>query len=212
LITGDTISGSGRPFLAASPRLFRNPLLDRLSRVHHLLPAVLYLPVIPGLLYASGRLLPVGTEVAGFLGGYVLWTLIEYFGHRFLFHHRFTSATGRRVQFLMHDVHHDHPSDPLRLVMPPLMSVPIMTAAWAVLRITFGPTVCLPVLAGFIAGYLAYDMLHYHLHHGQPKTGIGRLLRVRHMNHHFRDDASFFGVSAPWWDHIFRTQSRVSKS
>jgi sterol desaturase/sphingolipid hydroxylase (fatty acid hydroxylase superfamily) len=210
MTTGDTISGSERVCLAASPRLFRNPLLDRLSRVHHLLPALLYLPIILGLLYASGRVLTLRTEVAGFLGGYVLWTLIEYFGHRFLFHHRFTSAAGRRAQFLMHGVHHDHPSDPLRLVMPPLMSVPIMATAWAVLRITFGPTVCLPALAGFIAGYLAYDMLHYHLHHGQPKTFTGRLLRARHMHHHFRDDTASFGVSAPWWDYVFGTRAKTT--
>jgi sterol desaturase/sphingolipid hydroxylase (fatty acid hydroxylase superfamily) len=96
--------------------------------------------------------------------------------------------------------------------MPPLMSVPIMATAWAVLRVAVGSTLCLPVLAGFITGYLAYDMLHYHLHHRQPKTSIGRLLRHRHMHHHFRDDTTSFGVSAPWWDYLFGTQSRISKS
>ncbi|HTT82255.1 MAG TPA: sterol desaturase family protein [Rhizomicrobium sp.] len=209
---GNMISGSERSALSASPRLFRNPLLDRLSRVHHLLPAVLYLPIVFLLLYAAGRAVSPEGAVAGFLGGYVLWTLVEYFGHRFLFHHRFTTPLGRRAQFLMHGVHHDHPNDPLRLVMPPLMSVPIMLAAWAVLRAVFGPTVCLPVLAGFVAGYLAYDMLHYHLHHRQPKTRIGRFLRLRHMHHHFHDETSSFGVSAPWWDYVFGSQSRISKS
>jgi sterol desaturase/sphingolipid hydroxylase (fatty acid hydroxylase superfamily) len=150
--------------------------------------------------------------VAGFLGGYVLWTLVEYFGHRFLFHHRFTSAAGLKAQFLMHGVHHDHPSDPLRLVMPPLMSVPIMTAAWAVLHATLGPILCRPALAGFIAGYIAYDMLHYHLHHRQPRTYIGRFLRARHMHHHFRDDTTSFGVSAPWWDFVFGTRLRIRES
>jgi len=209
--TGETISGSGQSPLAASPRLFRNPLLDRLSRVHHLLPAVLYLPALVLLLYLARHTLTAGTAAAGFLGGYVLWTLVEYFGHRFLFHHRFVSAAGRRAQFLMHGVHHDHPSDPLRLVMPPLMSVPIMAAAWAVLRTLLGPTLCLPVLAGFISGYLAYDMLHYYLHHARPKTRVGRYLRSRHMHHHFHDDAASFGVSAPWWDYVFGTQANIPK-
>ena len=134
MAAGNPISDSRRAFLAASPRLFRNPLLDRLSRVHPMLPPVLYLPVILGLLYVSRRFVFVGTMVAEFVGGYVLWTVIEYFGHRFLFHHRFASPPGRWAQFLMHGVHHDHPNDPLRLVMPPLMSVPIMEAAWAVLK------------------------------------------------------------------------------
>jgi dihydroceramide fatty acyl 2-hydroxylase len=210
MTTGDMLSGSRQSILAASPRLFRNPLLDRLSRVHHLLPAALYLPVVILLVYVAGRAVSAGAAAAGFLGGYILWTLVEYFGHRFLFHHRFTTPLGQRAQFLMHGVHHDHPNDPLRLVMPPLMSVPIMVAAWVMLHAVFGPTLCLPVLAGFVAGYLAYDMLHYHLHHRQPKTRIGRILRFRHMHHHFRDDTSCFGVSAPWWDYVFETRSRKS--
>jgi sterol desaturase/sphingolipid hydroxylase (fatty acid hydroxylase superfamily) len=212
MTAGGGISSSGQAFPAASPRLFRNPLLDRLSRVHHLLPAVLYLPTAILLLYLALRALSAGSVAAGFLGGYVLWTLVEYFGHRFLFHHRFTSPAGRRAQVLMHGVHHNHPSDPLRLVMPPLMSVPITTAAWAMLRAILGPTLCLPALAGFIAGYLAYDMLHHHLHHGQARTDIGRFLRARHMRHHFRDDTTSFGVSAPWWDYVFGTRCRIADS
>jgi dihydroceramide fatty acyl 2-hydroxylase len=212
MTTGDTISGPRQDFLAASPRLFRNPLLDRLSRVHHLLPVALYLPAILALTWFSGRKLAVATEIAGFLGGYVFWTLIEYFGHRFLFHHRFASSIGRRAQFLMHGVHHDHPNDPLRLVMPPLMSVPIMATAWVIFHAVLGPVLCLPVLAGFISGYLAYDMLHYYLHHAQPKTRAGRFLRFRHMHHHFHDDTASFGVSAPWWDYIFGTRANSLKS
>ncbi|HEY3637352.1 MAG TPA: sterol desaturase family protein [Rhizomicrobium sp.] len=206
--TGNGISESGRAALAASPRLFQNPVLDKLSRVHHLLPAALYLPLLFALLYAAGRTLSIATIAAGVLGGYILWTLVEYFGHRFLFHHRFATPMGERAQFLMHGVHHDHPSDPLRLVMPPLMSIPIMTMAWIVLRAIFGPALCLPVLTGFIAGYLAYDMLHYHLHHAEPRTAMGRFLRFRHMHHHFRDHTVSFGVSAPWWDYVFGTQAK----
>ncbi|HEX3663908.1 MAG TPA: sterol desaturase family protein [Rhizomicrobium sp.] len=208
---GDTISGSRQALLAASPRLFRNPLLDRLSRVHHLLPTVVYLPVAILLLYVADHNMPAIAVAGELMGGYVLWTLLEYFGHRFLFHYHFTSTFGRRAQFLMHGVHHDHPNDPLRLVMPPLMSLPIMTASWVVLRVTLGPLTSMPVLAGLIIGYLVYDMFHYHLHHAQPKTGIGRFLRIRHMHHHFRDDTVSFGVSAPWWDYVFGTRASEAR-
>jgi sterol desaturase/sphingolipid hydroxylase (fatty acid hydroxylase superfamily) len=173
---------------------------------------VLYLPAAILSLYWAWRALFVGAVAVGFLVGYALWTLVEYLGHRFLYHHRFISTAGRRAQFLMHGVHHNHPSDPLRLVMPPLMSVPIMAAAWAALRASLGPAQCLPVLAGFLAGYVAYDILHYHLHHGQPRNFIGRFLRARHMHHHFRDETTSFGVSAPWWDYVFGTQLRLAES
>jgi sterol desaturase/sphingolipid hydroxylase (fatty acid hydroxylase superfamily) len=89
--------------------------------------------------------------------------------------------------------------------MPPLMSVPIMAAAYGVLRAGCGPEPALPAWAGFMGGYLFYDMLHFHVHHGRPRTALGRLLRYRHMLHHFRDDKCSFGVSAPWWDEVFGT-------
>ena len=62
--------------------------------------------------------------------------------------------------------------------------------------------------AGFFAGYLAYDMTHYYLHHFRPRSRLGRRLRELHMRHHFQDDTRGFGVSAPWWDHAFGTAPR----
>ncbi len=44
--------------------------------------------------------------------------------------------------------------------------------------------------AGFLAGYLLYDMTHYYLHHHKPRTRVGRWLRELHMRHHFQDDTS----------------------
>ena len=51
--------------------------------------------------------------------------------------------------------------------------------------------------AGFLAGYLIYDKIHYHLHHHNPSTRLGKLLRELHMRHHFQDDTRGFGISAP---------------
>ena len=66
--------------------------------------------------------------------------------------------------------------------------------------------------AGFFAGYLVYDMTHYYLHHFRPRGWIGRMLRERHMRHHFQDDTRGFGISAPYWDEVFRTSSRAKRS
>lgn len=207
---GSLISGE-RAQRAASPRLFQNKLLDRLSRVHHLVPVLFYLPLVAGLLAFGLRRTTAAQVLMGFIGGYVLWTLIEYMGHRFLFHYRPKSAAGKRLQYLIHDVHHEYPEDPLRLVMPPLMSVPIMLIAAAVLRGACGPDLFPAALAGFVAGYLAYDMLHFHIHNRRPKSSPGRFLRSRHMYHHYRDNTCCFGVSAPWWDGVFGTQGTLQR-
>jgi dihydroceramide fatty acyl 2-hydroxylase len=191
--------------LKASPRLFENALLDKLSRVHWTVPLFVYTPVIALLttlgFQGSGAALAVG----GMALGYLIWTLIEYFGHRYLFHWQIPGAFGARLHFLIHGVHHDHPNDPLRLVMPILLSGPIMLIAYGVVLALFGFPLGYSVLAGFVLGYLAYDMVHFYTHHAEPKSRIGLTLRRLHLLHHFRDHDRGFGVSAPWWDYVFGT-------
>ena len=58
-------------------------------------------------------------------GGYFFWTLTEYWMHRLVFHFEPEEGIGARLHWIIHGVHHDHPNDPLRLVMPPSVSVPL---------------------------------------------------------------------------------------
>lgn len=205
VITSERDHSTEASRLSASPRLFQNPVLDKLSRVHWSVPLFVYVPVILGLGYISLQLM-APLAAAGAIGlGYVIWTLIEYFGHRYLFHWEFPGAFGKRMHFLIHGVHHDHPNDPLRLVMPVLLSGPIMIVAFAVTTLLFGAIWRYPVLAGFVLGYVTYDMVHYYTHHATPTTKLGLTLRRLHLLHHFRDHEKSFGVSAPYWDYVFGT-------
>jgi dihydroceramide fatty acyl 2-hydroxylase len=191
--------------LSASPRLFENDLLDKFSRVHWSMPLLVYTPIVVLLSYLSVQVLSVPVAAGAVLLGYLIWTLTEYLGHRYLFHYEFPGKFGARIHFLIHGVHHVHPNDPLRLVMPPLLSGPIMALAFVITTLVFGWPFAYPVLTGFLIGYLSYDMTHYYLHHAEPKTRVGIAMRRAHMLHHFRDPARGFGVSAPWWDTIFKT-------
>jgi sterol desaturase/sphingolipid hydroxylase (fatty acid hydroxylase superfamily) len=190
--------------LKASPRMFDSDLLDRLSRVHPSVPVIIFGPVI-ALLFAlgttrSGTL----TLLALLAGGYLFWTLTEYWMHRIVFHFEPEEGIGARLHWIIHGVHHDHPNDPMRLVMPPSVSIPLALAFYGLFVLVLGDLA--PAFgAGFLAGYLGYDMTHYHVHHHKPRTAAGRRLRELHMRHHFQDDTAGFGVSAPWWDHVFGT-------
>lgn len=198
--------------LRASPRLFANPLLDKLSRVHWSTPLVIYAPVAALLGWLSFKMVALPLVVFAALCGYVAWTLLEYFGHRYVFHADLPGKWGARVHFLIHGVHHDHPNDPLRLVMPPLMSAPILAIAFPViLAIDGGRPLAYPTMFGFLIGYLLYDMLHYCVHHMEFKSQLGRSLRRRHMLHHFQNAERGFGISAPWWDHVFGTANAPLK-
>ena len=185
--------------------MFENRLLDRLSRVHPAVPVIIFLPAIAVLAVLAFSRMSVLPALAWLGGGYLFWTLSEYWIHRAIFHLEPEEGLGARFHWIIHGVHHEHPNDPLRLVMPPSVSVPIsalfVLAFWAVI----GAPAAFAFGAGFVAGYLLYDMTHYYLHHGRPRTRFGRWLRELHMRHHFEDDERGFGISAPYWDRVFGT-------
>src|SRR5215216_5826439 len=155
--------------LKASPRMFESDLLDRLSRVHPMVPVVIFVPAITALFVAGARGEPTTLQVIGLVpAGYVFWTLFEYWLHRLVFHFEPEEGLGARLHWMIHGVHHDHPNDPMRLVMPPAASIPlaalVLAAMWAVAGSVHAPAVA----SGFLAGYLVYDEMHYALHHHVP--------------------------------------------
>ena len=176
--------------------MFESDLLDRLSRVHPAVPPVIFLPAVvvlfvlgaPG---AASAAVTVGLVAAGWL----FWTLAEYWIHRLVFHFEPESGPGARFHWIIHGVHHDHPNDPLRLVMPPSVSVPLAAAFVGLFVLVLGTAAGAVFGAGFLLGYLVYDMTHYYLHHFQPQDALrpgdagaahapplpGRHARLRHQ-------------------------------
>jgi sterol desaturase/sphingolipid hydroxylase (fatty acid hydroxylase superfamily) len=200
-----TVSERRTEMMKASPRMFDRDWLDRLSRVHPVLPLVIFIPAI-AVLFALGQERVPAPEVGAWLfGGYLFWTLTEYWMHRIVFHFEPEDGIGARLHWIIHGVHHDHPNDPLRLVMPPSVSVPLATLFCAGFLAVLGTPGGWLVGVGFLLGYLIYDMTHFHVHHHKPRTRLGRLMRELHMRHHFQDHTRGFGVSAPFWDYVFRT-------
>ena len=198
--------------LRASPPMFESRLLDALSRVHPAVPVLIFVPAI-ALLAAWGlSLTSVPLAIGLFALGYALWTLFEYWLHRIVFHFEPEDGLGARLHWIIHGVHHDHPNDPMRLVMPPAVSVPLAAAVFGLIWLISGHAYAPGLGAGFFAGYLVYDMMHYYLHHFRPHGRLGRMLRERHMRHHFQDDTRGFGISAPYWDEVFRTSPRSRRS
>ncbi len=185
--------------------MFDRDWLDRLSRVHPVVPLVIFIPAI-AVLFALGQESVPALEVGAWLfGGYLFWTLTEYWMHRIVFHFEPKDGIGARLHWIIHGVHHDHPNDPLRLVMPPSVSVPLAALFCAGFLAVLGTPGGWLVGVGFLLGYLIYDMTHFHVHHHKPRTRLGRLMRELHMRHHFQDHTRGFGVSAPFWDYVFRT-------
>lgn len=193
--------------------MFENELLEKFSRIHPVTPFVVYVPLIVALLYRTyerhvGVLTALGLVVAGIF----VWTLSEYFLHRYVFHWYKDTPFGRRVHFLLHGVHHDFPNDGDRLVMPLLTSVPLAVIFYVSFYFVFGGVrLTEPFFAGFAMGYLSYDGTHYAVHHFKQTSRIGKFLKRHHMLHHHADHDGGFGVSSPIWDYVFGTMPQVKK-
>ena len=86
--------------------------------------------LVEGFIHGVGWAAP-----AWLLGGYLFWTLTEYWLHRIVFHFEPEKGIGARLHWIIHGVHHDHPNDPMRLVMPPSLSIPLAALfVWVLLR------------------------------------------------------------------------------
>jgi dihydroceramide fatty acyl 2-hydroxylase len=195
--------------LAASPQLFESGFLNFFSRVHPALPAIAFVPVVIAMEWlGAARGLAAWRLALLSLGGAGIWTLTEYWLHRTVFHWEPDATAGRRLHFIIHGVHHDHPNDKLRLVMPPAVSIPLAALFLFGFIVLFGIPDAYPLFGGFIAGYLCYDYTHYYVHHFVPRSRLGRRLREQHMRHHFQDHRYGFGVSSPLWDAVFGTLPR----
>lgn len=188
-------------------RMFRSDFLEKFSRVHFSVPLFIYIPVIVYFLYISflhNNLLST-TIISLFVTGLVVWTVTEYSLHRFIFHYNPKTEAGQKLHFIFHGVHHDYPKDSKRLVMPPSVSIPLALLFYLVFLEIFGLVYINPFFAGFLSGYLIYDMSHYAFHHLNSRNKLFLFLKKHHMRHHYQDATKGYGVSQPLWDHIMKT-------
>lgn len=194
-------------------RMFKNDFLEALSRVHPSVPLIIYLPVVFYTLYLAivDYSLPALNIIGLFIFGIFIWTITEYFLHRFVFHFKPKSKLGERLHFIFHGVHHDYPSDSRRLVMPPSVSIPLAVLFFFLFKYLIGPVSVYPFFAGFLVGYLFYDITHYAIHHFNMHSKFWLAIKNHHMRHHYLDANKGFGVSTPLWDIIIGTNFALKK-
>ena len=153
--------------------MFDSDLLDRLSRIHPMVPPVIFVPAIGVLFVVGARELTTAGTLGLLLAGWLFWTLTEYWLHRLVFHFEPEEGPGARLHWIIHGVHHDHPNDPMRLVMPPSVSVPLAAVFYGLFALVMDTASANVFASGFLLGYLIYDMTHYYVHHHRPKGEAG---------------------------------------
>jgi sterol desaturase/sphingolipid hydroxylase (fatty acid hydroxylase superfamily) len=130
------------------------------------------------------------------IGGFCLWGVMEYFMHRYTFHHAPIFKAG-------HGEHHKQPK--LHIGTPFFITLPIyFLIAWPIAAL-FGYDVIACLLSGFIVGYFGYLICHHVVHNKriQPDSFWHRYKKF-HDLHHYKQDVNF-GVSWQMWDRVFGT-------
>ncbi len=177
-------------------RLFKSDFLEFFTHISPVAVLIIWMPVIIFFLARSIIQAPGEPELAphpasASSSASFLWTFAEYTLHRFVFHFDPKSERLAKIWFMFHGVHHAQPQLKTRLVMPPVLSIPLAILFYflyyfVVGRLIGAPQWVDPMFAGFMIGYLVYDMTHYATHHWPMRSATAKYLKRYHMMHHFK--------------------------
>jgi len=148
---------------------------------------------------------------ACFLVGNLIWTLLEYGFHRFLFHVDGLlpdTPAFLTIHFLIHGVHHYLPMDRLRLVMPPPLFAALSFPMTRLAYFLFPVNMANGIISGGFAFYVLYDCMHYALHHTKLPQYM-REMKKYHLAHHYKNFDLGFGVTSKIWDVVFGTVNPI---
>ena len=102
-------------------KVFKNPVLDKLTRTHIAWPLTIFYGLAAVLLFYTlyEGFIGAGASILLFVAGLLSFTLVEYLVHRYTFHMEADTPKKERLQYVLHGAHHDYPKDKTRLAMPP---------------------------------------------------------------------------------------------
>jgi sterol desaturase/sphingolipid hydroxylase (fatty acid hydroxylase superfamily) len=146
-------------------------------------------------------------KITLFVLGAFAWTFLEYVIHRWAFH---ASPKGPLTQALLerlHIYHHADPKDQSQVCIPPSLVIPaallLLAAFTTALKLPLGHSVFF--LSGLFLMLVLYDIAHFSTHYMPATHRVLQILKKQHMLHHFSNHQARFGVTSPFWDHVFRT-------
>jgi len=192
-------------------RLFENPFFEFFTVFPVKGFLVLWPAVIVLVAAVAAYRAPTWWAPLLFAAGWIVWTATEYALHRFVFHLEPKSPRLQQIVFVIHGNHHADPNDPLRNLMPPIVSLPLGALIWALCVALMGPQGSWFFL-GFVVGYAVYDLVHYCCHQAPMRQGFRRMLKVHHMRHHFHPDGGNYAITGMVWDRLLSTRVTNQKT
>ncbi|KAJ7571149.1 hypothetical protein O6H91_01G151800 [Diphasiastrum complanatum] len=190
-----------------SPRFYYSDVAELLTTTKWWIIPVVWLPFVfwmESVAVKAGYNLPF--LIFLMLSGALVWTLLEYILHRFLFHMKTRSYWGNTLHYHLHGFHHKHPMDGSRLVFPPALTAIACLLIWFTASLIIASyTIKAAMFGGGLLAYIIYDLTHYYLHFGVAFNNHFLYMKRYHLNHHFKVQTDAFGITSTLWDRIFAT-------
>ncbi len=134
--------------------------------------------------------------------GFLAWSLIEYGLHRFVLH-------GLQPFKRWHEEHHQRPFALIGTSTPASLAFFAVLVFWP-LSLSTDRWLALSATLGVVTGYLLYTIVHHATHHWKARPGSWAQARKKdHARHHHPGAEGWYGVTTPFWDHVFRTDSSI---
>ncbi len=150
---------------------------------------------------------------AAFVAGLALFPLAWYILHRFVLHGSWMYKS-RRLARLWKRVHYDHHRFPndlsvlfggLHTTLPTIV-IAAGPVGWAI----HGAAGAAAAIAGTLVMTCITEFLHCGQHLAfEPKSSFWRVMKERHLAHHFHNEHGNFGITEFWWDRMFGTFYRT---
>ena len=160
-----------------------------------------------GLWHVSSAIVATAAVVYGIL----LYSLIEYLMHRFLYHWEPQNRWVRRLTADVGRHHMNHHREPAKYggaingnQVPVVMLASAIAAFFLSLDVVPGFAL-IATLAGAM-NYVAQELVHFGTHQLPMDNRLLAIVKRHHMLHHYRDENSNFGLFWTFWDRIFCTR------
>ncbi len=175
----------------------------RMSTVAFHLDYFLYPPVLLVFLGAALRGQSIFAAALLFILGLAVWTLAEYFLHRYALHHLPYFSK-------FHQAHHEEPH---AMIGAPTLFTLLFFFVTTFVPIWFflNASIACAVFAGFLAGYVCFGAVHQAVHHSKSQSRLMRYFKKLHAIHHHGNSSKNFGVTTNFWDHVFGTHATTLK-
>lgn len=129
--------------------------------------------------------------------GYLIWGLSEYVFHRWIYHQpEGVFGDGHRIH---------HEEDQVLIAMPWFMTTLSMFGLWYAFSVKLHFPLFSACLAGWLAGFIWYSIVHHSHHHWNIDNSWMRKLKAYHRIHHQLPESNF-GVTMRFWDTVFGTR------